>query len=96
MGNLPYVNLEDQSAYLPTVFFYPLPHESGRVLCFQVGLLCVCPSNLHPSVLLFLDDNLSERQWILTKKSDSSFLDNNLSKYQWIYTNLGMCIAPDF
>ena len=38
-------------------------HDSGGVLWFQVGRLCVCPS---VSRILFPDDNLSKHQWIFT------------------------------
>ena len=44
--------------------FYTPPHDSGGVLWFQVGRPCVRPSVVR---ILFLDDNLSKRQWIFTK-----------------------------
>ena len=50
------------------VFFLYPPYNSGRVLWFHVGYLCVCPSVIRPSVhIWFLDDNLSKHQWIFTK-----------------------------
>ena len=43
--------------------FYIPPHNSGGVLWFHVGRLCV-----HPSVRFsFPDDNLSKHQWVFTK-----------------------------
>ena len=44
------------------LYFYTLPQDSGRVLWFHVGRVCVRPS-VH---ILFPDDNLSKHQWIFT------------------------------
>ena len=54
------------------ITFYTPPQDSDWVLWFHFGSLCVCPP-VHPSVIppsvcsLFLDDNLSNHQSILTK-----------------------------
>ena len=44
-------------------YFYTPSHDSGRVLWFHLGHLCVRPS-VH---ILFQDDNMSKHQWIFTK-----------------------------
>ena len=37
------------------------------VLWYRIGRLCVCPFSISRSVFSFLNDNLSECQWIFTK-----------------------------
>ena len=59
------------------IHFYTSPHDSGRVLWFHVGRLCVSPS---------------VRQSYIRQSIHFSFLDDNLSKRQWIFTKLGLCI----
>ena len=40
----------------------------ARYYCFMLVVhVSICPSGVHPSVLLFLDDNLHKYQWIFTK-----------------------------
>ena len=55
---------------------YTLPHDSGWILWYQVGcpyvhpcvrLSQIHPSQVRPSIFLFLADNLSKCQWIFTK-----------------------------
>ena len=56
------------NANMCNISFYTLPHDSGRVLWFHIGLPCVSPSVVCPSVhFLFPDDSLSKHQWIYTK-----------------------------
>ena len=45
-----------------SITFYTMPYDSGGELWFHVG--CPCPS---VPIFLFLDNNLSNYQWILTK-----------------------------
>ena len=48
--------------------FYTPPHDSGRVLWFHVGRLCICTfTHLSSVCMSFLNDNLSKHQWIFTK-----------------------------
>ena len=59
------------------VFLYP-PHNSGRVLWFQVGCPSVRPLVVRQSIYIwFPDDNLSKHQWIFTK----------LGALQWFFYN---------
>ena len=67
------------SASLMSIFIlHPHPHlslhDSGRVLWFHVGCLCVRPSVRQSYIGLSIcislpNDNLSKRQWIFTKLS---------------------------
>ena len=63
--------------------FYTPPQDSGGVLWFHVGCLCVCTSlscmsilpAIRPSIRIsFLDDNLRKHQWIFTKRDVHSGL----------------------
>ena len=57
--------------------FHTPPHNSGEVLWFHVGRLCVCQSI---------------RLSVVCPSIHFSFPDANLSKHQWIFTKLAMCI----
>ena len=52
---------------VPLMHFYTPPHDSGGVLWFHFGLLCVCPSVRTSAHFSFPDDNFSKHQWIFTK-----------------------------
>ena len=68
----PYIGDKCQKRYDYTgKAFYALPHNSGGVLSYCVGCLCVCPSvcgtSIRPSVFSFPDNNFSKCPWIFTK-----------------------------
>ena len=86
---------------LTMTFLYP-PHNSGRVLWFHVGRLCVCLS-VRPSVSFsFLDDNLSKHQMdfhqtlvcaLMLWRSGLGLL---MGKFRQIFTELSARDMPIF
>ena len=58
-------NLSCGHKIIMTVFYNF--HNSGEVLWYHVGCICVRTSVVCVSVLLFPDNNSSECQWIFTK-----------------------------
>ena len=69
--------IDQENKYLGRFCNYTSPHNSGGVLWFHIGRLCVRPS-VYPSYIC--------------PSVRFSFPDDNLSKHQWIFTKLGMCI----
>ena len=51
---------------LVLLHFHSPPYDSGGVLWFHVGHLCIRPS-ICPSISVSFLDNLSKHQWIFTK-----------------------------